>query len=155
MKLNDSQPRRADGQRIIIRPGITTTSAPVLIVDDDDSIRETLRFALEEEGYEIFDASDGLSALDLMRGSERRMVVLLDHIMPGVDGASVLRQLSTDRELAHRHAYVLITASARAANIEAELMELPLSTVSVVRKPFDLDTLFTAVHEANLRLAAH
>ncbi|HEX8996077.1 MAG TPA: response regulator [Ktedonobacterales bacterium] len=152
MKLDDARSSGVEGQRTTTR-ALTSDAASVLVVDDDDSIRETLRFALEEEGYDVLDAYDGQSALAVLRGSEHGLVVLLDHIMPGVDGATLLRQLSTERELADRHSYVLITASAHASTLEAELNTLPLPSVSVVRKPFDLDTMFTAVREANLRLA--
>lgn len=133
-------------------PASGTTPAPVLIVDDDDSIRETLRLALEEEGHEVVDAKDGASAIVAMRAAPQSLVVLLDHIMPGVDGVSMLRSLSTERELLQRHAYVLITASARIARLEEELGALPMSPVAIVRKPFDLDTLFAAVREASQRL---
>lgn len=151
MKLDD--PRTQQGGDARRAQGRSLVSAPVLIVDDDDSIRETLRLALEEEGYAVFDASDGVAALTMMRAAEQGMVVLLDHIMPGVDGASVLRQISAERELADRHSYVLITASAHVANLEEDVLTLPMPPVSVVRKPFDLDTLFAAVSEANQRLA--
>src|SRR5579859_4522383 len=146
MKLDD--PRTQQGGDACRVQGRPLVSAPVLIVDDDDSIRETLRLALEEEGYDVLDASDGMAALTMMRAAEQSMVVLLDHIMPGVDGASVLRQISAERELADRHSYVLITASAHVANLEEDVMALPMPPVSVVRKPFDLDTLFAAVREA-------
>jgi two-component system response regulator MprA len=153
MKRDDTQTQGSDARQPATRArgaGI----APVLVVDDDDSIRETLRFALEEEGYEVLVAKDGAVALDLMRREERRLVVLLDHIMPVVDGMTVLQRLSTEREIARRHACVLITASARVANLNAELNALPIAPVSIVLKPFDLDTLFAAVREANTRIAA-
>ena len=152
MKLDDPCTQGDNVRRAASRPLV---SAPVLIVDDDDSIRETLRLALEEEGYDVLDASDGMAALNMMRAAEQSMVVLLDHIMPGVDGASVLRQLSAERELADRHAYVFITASAHVADLEEDVMALPMPPISVVRKPFDLETLFAAVRDANQRLASH
>jgi CheY-like chemotaxis protein len=152
MKRDDTQPLASDARQPATRARGAAV-APVLVVDDDDSIRETLRFALEEEGYAVLEAKDGAVALDLMRSEKRRLVVLLDHIMPVVDGVTVLHRLSTEREIAHRHAYVLITASARVANLDIELNALPVAPVSIVLKPFDLDTLFSAVREANQRLA--
>ena len=50
----------------------------VLIVDDDQALRELLREILEEEGYQVREAADGDTALDLLQHSAERWVVLLD-----------------------------------------------------------------------------
>ena len=131
-------------------------NTPVLIVDDDESIRETLRYALEDEGYPVLMAQDGASALEMMQNSSRGLVVLVDHVMPYLDGETMLRTLAGNRALAERHAYVMITASAQASHLETTLATLPLlSPISVVRKPFDLETLFSCVRDASGRLFTH
>lgn len=127
-------------------------NAPVLVVDDDDSIRETLRFALEEEGYEVHEAKGGIEALSLLPRTDRRFIVLLDHILGDIDGISVLRELAQHLSQAARHVYVLVTASAAIETLEHELQDLPLVPISVIRKPFDIDTLFAVVREANIQL---
>jgi len=148
MKLDDTHSTQTAAE---VRPD--SCLAPVLVVDDDDSIRETLRFALEEEGYAVLEAQDGAIALDLMRNAERGMVVLLDHVMPLLDGETMLRRLAEEQAVAERHAYVMITASAQASSLEATLAAIPLrSPVAVVRKPFDLETLFGAVRQATGRI---
>jgi len=58
----------------------------VLIVDNDESIRETARFLLEDEGCEVIEAPDGAAALELLRMSDQPMVVLLDIVMPRLSG---------------------------------------------------------------------
>lgn len=130
----------------------TNKTAPVLVVDDDDSIRETLRFALEEEGYEVFEAKSGAEALDILPKASLRFVVLLDHILGDIDGVSVIRQLAQRLSQQSQHMYVLVTASAAVETLEQELRDLPLAPVSVIRKPFDIDTLFAAVRDASMKL---
>lgn len=131
-----------------------TKNAPVLVVDDDDSIRETLRFALEEEGYEVLEAKGGAEALSILPGASRRFIVLLDHILGDIDGVSVLRQLAQHLSQAAQHMYVLVTASAAVETLEQELRDLPLAPIAVIRKPFDIDALFAVVREANVQLQA-
>jgi two-component system nitrogen regulation response regulator NtrX len=124
----------------------------VLIVDDDEAIRETLREALEDEGYEIAEASNGIEGLAKLRASQEGMVVLLDHLMPKLDGLAVLRAVQGDPPLATRHVYILLTARSR---ISTPLQEMVTSlAITVVRKPFDLDMLFQAVQYAAGRLNA-
>jgi CheY-like chemotaxis protein len=125
----------------------------VLIVDDDEAIRETLRFALEDAGFSVDEASDGLAALRAMRGVRTPLVVLLDLMMPGLDGAGVLGSVAADQSLARRVAVVLITASSKTlplafANLLTEL------SVPVINKPFDVDKLIAAVTHAARRLAS-
>jgi excisionase family DNA binding protein len=64
----------------------------VLVVDDEKSIRETTRLFLEKDGFRVAVAEDGSKALALVR-SEEVNLVLLDLVMPGMNGAEVLREL--------------------------------------------------------------
>jgi two-component system alkaline phosphatase synthesis response regulator PhoP len=67
----------------------------VLVVDDEDDIRELCRVNLEFEGYEVIDAADGEAALQLAR-RENPDVIFLDLMMPKMDGWDVLRHLKED-----------------------------------------------------------
>lgn len=116
----------------------------ILIVDDDFSIRETLKMVLEEDGYTVAEVSDGGAALDYLRQRNEPMVVLLDHVMPGMDGAQTLRAVAQDEHLARTHGYILVTASAR-NTIPLLLSSLDGLSVAVVSKPFDLDDLLATV----------
>ena len=129
-------------------PGVTR----VLIVDDDEAIRETLRFALEDCGYDVLEAADGLSALRVLRTTAARLVVLLDLMMPGLDGAGVLGAVAGDARLASQFAYILVTANTRTLTLAFAnlLTNLRVATIS---KPFDLDTLLDVVRQASDRLA--
>jgi PAS domain S-box-containing protein len=64
----------------------------ILVVDDEESIREMMRMSLELDGYEVVTACDGTSALELFR-AKAPDVVLLDVRMPGMDGVEVLRAM--------------------------------------------------------------
>src|SRR5262249_36997095 len=83
----------------------------VLLVDDDQAIREILRFALEDAGYQVLEASDGMAALQALHDASSGMVVLLDLMMPKLDGAGVLGVVAGNRRLVRRHVFVLTTAS--------------------------------------------
>jgi two-component system response regulator RegX3 len=62
----------------------------VLVVEDEQSLREPLVYLLEKEGYEVFDAADGNAAIDLFRANNPD-IVLLDLMMPGMSGNEVCR----------------------------------------------------------------
>jgi DNA-binding response OmpR family regulator len=79
-------------------PGVAVRPA-VLVVDDDDAIRGVVRTVLEADGFEVVEASDGPAALLLLdsingRGPE---LVVLDIMMPGIDGIEVCRRIDHNR----------------------------------------------------------
>lgn len=123
----------------------------VLIVDDDEEIRFTLRMVLEDEGYAVLEVGDGLAALDLLYRIPDRLVVLLDVMMPRLDGIGVLRAVRGEPDLAARHAYLLLTAShqARDPDIAPLLNEL---AIPVIAKPFTLTHIASLVAQAAARL---
>lgn len=125
--------------------------AHVLIVDDDADIRMSMRTLLEDiGGHSVLEAPDGLAALEILRSSEQRLVVLLDLLMPGLDGMGVLREVAADDTLASRHTYILVTVSRHAS-----MPEVPprlAALVPVVPKPFDMDVLLDTVADADRRI---
>lgn len=125
--------------------------ADVLIVDDDVSIRETLRMVLEDEGHAVEEAEDGLVALDALRATRAPRVVLLDLMMPRLDGAGVLGVVAGDRRLAEAHAFALITATNQTRSL-AFVRLLSELRVPVLYKPFDVDTVLETVETLNARL---
>lgn len=119
----------------------------VLIVDDDDMIRETLRVILEDIGYVVAEAAEGLSALSQLNGSPYRQVVLLDNMMPGLDANELLAALETNctrAGAAWRHAFILMTASPRRLS-SALVARLARLDAPVIAKPFDLVDLLETV----------
>lgn len=84
------------------------TSGEVLIVDDDPSIRTMLAFVFDDAGYDVVEAADGREALDVLRRSPPALMIL-DLMMPEVDGVAVLRQRQEQR-LAKGTRIVVLTA---------------------------------------------
>ena len=123
----------------------------VLIVDDDRDIRETVRSALEDARYSVVEAGDGLNALRILRESGEPMVVLLDLMMPSLDGAGVLGAVAGDHRLSTRFSYVLVTASHKTLPLAFVNLLTNLKT-PILNKPFDLDTLLDVVHASAQRL---
>lgn len=125
----------------------------MLVVDDNQDIRETVRLTLEDEGYTVLEAADGLAALDVLRDSPVPLVVLLDHIMPGMDGVATLDSIGRDERLARRHAYLMMTADSSVSAPEIVTPSVELA-VPLVSKPFDIDDLLDAVAKAAESLRA-
>lgn len=117
----------------------------VLVVDDDRDIREVLRYTLEDAGYRVFEASDGLEALKILHATSHPLVVLLDRMMPRLDGPGVLRAVLEDPVLA-AHRYLLVTAYYQSLPPTLRDLLQQLS-VPVVPKPFDIDDLVEMVHQ--------
>jgi CheY-like chemotaxis protein len=125
----------------------------VLLVEDDQDIRDTLRMALEDEGYVVSVAEDGIEALNLLRRSVESLVVTLDLRMPRLNGDALLRHLSKREHLPAQHTYLLVTAN-RELLSAASLRLLKRMDVPVVSKPFDLNDLLDLVAHAAHSLGA-
>jgi two-component system alkaline phosphatase synthesis response regulator PhoP len=115
----------------------------VLIVDDEMAIRQTLRMFIEDEGYQVLEAGDGEAAVAAARASTEALVVLLDYMMPRLDGPGVLRLAEGDLALA-RHGYILLSARTRAHALTM-LAAHPTLRVTSLMKPFDLNELAATV----------
>lgn len=82
----------------------------VMVVDDDDAIREALEDVLGDEGYDVIGASDGQQALELLHGENRPSAILVDLWMPVMDGWKFLDTLLADPRLS-RIPLVVLTAA--------------------------------------------
>ncbi len=124
-------------------------SAPtVLLVDDERSIRTICRVNLEGDGLAVTEAADGSEALEEVKRA-RPSLVLLDVMMPGVDGWSVAEQLAADNETRD---IPVVFLSARAAH-EDRLHAQELGAVGYVVKPFDPLELAGTVRDVLGRVA--
>lgn len=126
--------------------------AHILIVDDDQAIRESLRLLFETEGYSVEEATNGIAALSILRTSVYPVIALLDLRMPRLDGEGVLRAVVSDTHLAHDHAYLLLTANYLTISPALASLVTQLGA-PIVPKPFDLDTLLEIVEQLASRLA--
>jgi DNA-binding response OmpR family regulator len=104
----------------------------VLVVDDEAPIRLLCRVNLEAEGMEVLEAADGVAGVDTAR-SERPDVILLDVMMPGMDGWQVAEQLVED-ETTSQIPLVFLTAR---AELRDRARGLELGGVDYITKPFN------------------
>lgn len=139
---------RAPQQQDMLRRSVS-----VCIVDDDEGIRDSLRFLFEEEvGYEVEEVDDGGALLGLLRASPRPRVVLLDRMMIRVDGVATLRLLGDEPALLRDAVIIFMTA--RHDPLDAQSAELVRDTTyAQITKPFDLDALAAMVEQAAAFLA--
>jgi two-component system, OmpR family, response regulator MprA len=112
-------------------------SAPVsiLVVDDEPAVRESLRRALELEGYVVELAADGDEAISRLGRSEQPEAVVLDILMPGVDGLEVCRRL---RASGNAVPVLMLTAQ---AEVDSRVAGLDAGADDYLPKPFALAEL--------------
>lgn len=122
----------------------------VLIVDDDPAILNMLDELLQDEQYETLLATDGNEALTIAR-HEKPDLILMDLMLPVLDGATAIRQLKNDPETQSIH----IIAMSAGANLRMHADQLPAD--SVIGKPFDLNTLLAgvALHASPKKVASN
>lgn len=108
-----------------------TSTSVVMVVDDDEDLRETVCEFLEGDGYRTIGSSDGASALSrLQQQSEKPAVILLDLMMPGMNGWEFREQQLRQPEIAHIPV-VVMTASRDPSGIDAN--EIVFKPVKLVR----------------------
>jgi two-component system response regulator MprA len=107
----------------------------VLVVDDERAVRESLRRALELEGYDVELAADGQEALDRLEAGPDPDAVILDVLMPAVDGLEVCARL---RRNGSRLPVLMLTAR---AEVENRVAGLDAGADDYVTKPFALEEL--------------
>ncbi len=116
---------------------IARSSAAVLVVEDEQDIRETLRDILEMEGYRVRCASNGKEALDALAEMPRPRLILLDLMMPVMSGYELLQALRANNDLS--------TIPVTVVSAVGDRLAPGGSRTSVLRKPVDLETLLHAV----------
>lgn len=121
------------------KTGVSSDAAKgtVLIVEDDLESREALAELLEVEGYRAIRTANGQEALDFLRQGSRPDLIIMDMIMPRVNGFRFRRLQRRDPALASIPV-IITTAIGRAAGVEANL---------ILQKPIDVKTLLRAVAE--------
>jgi len=112
------------------------TKDKILVIDDEEDILELLRFNLTKEGYQVCSACTGEEALSLAR-AERPDLVLLDLMLPGIDGLEVARRLKAD-PLTRSMPIVMLTAKGEESDI---VTGLELGAEDYVTKPFSRKVL--------------
>jgi len=102
---------------------LATAHEHILVVEDDKDLRESLCEALELEGYASFGVENGQAALKYLETGARPCVILLDLMMPVMDGWTFRREMMKDESLATIPVIVMTAATAaRAGVIDAEVI---------------------------------
>ena len=112
----------------------------VLVVDDDDVIRQLITVNLELEGFDVVTAVDGQDALEKVKDAQPR-VITLDVMMPRLDGWEAAARLRSDPDTAH---IKVILLSARAQEADLQRGER-IGVDAYLTKPFDPDELIDLV----------
>lgn len=107
----------------------------VLVVEDEADLREMMREALELNGYDVLAAEDGAQALAALDQAEHVCLVLLDLLMPGMNGWEFFARLKQHPSLSKTPVIVHSSSPSRA----------PAGVTGIVRKPLSLDMLLTLV----------
>ena len=112
----------------------------ILLVDDDESIRQVVSIFLTDEGYDVAQAANGQAALDMVAVFQPK-IILLDLRMPVMDGWEFVRRY---RKLAEPHAQIIAFVAALRAEQERD----EIGAIGLLAKPFDLEDLLVAVDQA-------
>ena len=114
----------------------------ILIVDDEVDLVETVRFPLEIEGYHVLVAYNGEDALNQAR-KENPDMILLDLMLPKMDGYKVCRLLKYDERYKHIP-ILMLTAKTQAKDI---VIGMKTGADEYITKPFDINYLMKKVKE--------
>jgi UDP-3-O-[3-hydroxymyristoyl] N-acetylglucosamine deacetylase len=113
----------------------------ILVVDDEDKVRESVREVLGDEGYRVIDTADGARVLDLVE-QEKPGVVLLDIWMPQIDGIDLLKQIKSKEPATN---VVMISGH---GNIHTAVTATKSGAFDFIEKPLSLDALLLTVQRA-------
>jgi len=126
-----------------------TMATTVLIVDDEKDLVDLVRYHLEKEGFQCLQASDGLTALRLTQ-EQRPDLLVLDLMLPGLDGLEICRQLRRDPMTA---SLPIIMLTAKAAEVD-RVVGLEIGADDYLVKPFSPRELVARVKAILRRLKA-
>jgi two-component system KDP operon response regulator KdpE len=112
----------------------------ILVVDDEPPIRKLLRMGLTSQGYQVLEAPNGKTALELL--AKKPDLVILDLGLPDVDGLDLLRRIR------HRHENLPVVVLSSRGDEPGKVAALDLGADDYVTKPFGMDELFARMRAA-------
>ncbi|HSF58491.1 MAG TPA: response regulator, partial [Candidatus Binatia bacterium] len=118
-----------------------TAQKTILIVDDEDKVRESVREVLHDEGYRVVDTGDASHVLQLIE-QEKPGLVLLDIWMPQMDGIGLLKQIKSQAPDLN---VVMISGH---GNIHTAVTATKFGAFDFIEKPLSLDALLLTVQRA-------
>ena len=123
---------------------MSSSPGRILVVDDNEALRENLAEALQLEGFDVAVAPDGVKALARLDAEPGFAAVLLDLMMPGMDGREVLAQIRANPRLASIR--VVLSSGYTGARARAGL-----AADAFLTKPFGVRELLAALRQAGIR----
>jgi CheY-like chemotaxis protein len=145
MVMDGEEPQEAAGLadlaalESLAPPALVRAPCAVLIVDDDREIRGAMVDVLAEEGYRVLQARDGRECLRIIAATSCRLVVLLDLMMPGMDGEEVCKRLAANPALRRDHALAVVSARSNLQQVRCPGVDAMLA------KPFEVEDLLQLV----------
>jgi DNA-binding NtrC family response regulator len=117
------------------------TQKTILVVDDEDGVRESVREALSDEGYRVVDTADGTEVLRIIN-EQRPELVLLDIWMPQMDGIGLLKEIKSQKPDIN---VVMVSGH---GNIHTAVTATKFGAFDFIEKPVSLDGLLSTVQRA-------
>lgn len=115
-------------------------SFKILVIEDEEHIVELLKFNLENNGYDVVSARDGLEGLDMIR-AEKPDLVLLDLMLPKVDGIEVCKVVKLDKEISE---IPIIMLTAKGGETD-KVLGLEIGADDYITKPFSIRELLARI----------
>ena len=116
----------------------------IVIVEDDESIREVLQLAMELEGYEVRTANNGEEAFSLLKELKVPCLILTDLMMPRMNGYEFIELASQTHTIA---SIPIVIVSGTPNESEVKVMTESGKIKGLIKKPISLDYLMSIVHE--------
>jgi len=120
---------------------MTNAARSILVVDDDDAVRDMMCIVLSVAGYAAEGAADGLEALRLLRDGDPPDLIIVDLMMPRMDGQSLIRTMSGDSTLAR------IPVAIISGQLTSPAQPPGPQVVARMVKPVELDDLLDLVRQ--------
>ena len=114
----------------------------ILLVDDEPNIIMSLEYTFKKQNFEVFIARDGQEALDILK-TEQPDVIILDIMMPNVDGYATIESIKKNEKLTHCKV-IFLSAKNKESDIEKGMQ---LGADAYMTKPFSIKKLVDQVNE--------
>ena len=121
----------------------TSAARTVLVVDDDEAFRHSLRLLLELDGFMVTTAENGVRGLQAFR-NRNPDVVLVDIMMPKLGGIETIRQMQRERPGAK---VIAMSGDARAGGLDLATAAREVGAVAALEKPFDPEALASLLRD--------
>jgi CheY-like chemotaxis protein len=115
----------------------------ILVVEDDIDIRESIAYLLQDEGYEVACAGDGREALSYLHDGHTPSLILLDMMMPGMDGIEFREAQQQEPDLASIPVVALSASDALVRHART------MGAAAALEKPFHVEQLFDVIKQVS------